>query len=228
MMSRLLVGFAAHQCTGIVYRYSESREKYDMAQEEALVRNKPLLVVGGPSGSPDTYADTAWVRPLTRLKSMFNIKPHGCGDMCVDVDPHACQGCPYEAANLMDLPLADKEFGAAYCSHVLEHMPDAEGCHKAWSELHRVADVVFICVPPKSSIWAWFVPDHHLWVRHVGETVLEVEERNTGAKYLVDPATPIRMIEGGASVEQDHVGQVLPHLPLILAGGVAAWALWRR
>jgi hypothetical protein len=65
-------------------------------------------------------------------------------------------------------------------------MPDAAGCQAAWSELHRVADVVFICVPPRASIFAWLVPDHHLWVRHIGDTVLEVEERDTGTLYLVD------------------------------------------
>lgn len=186
MMNRFLLGFAAHQCVGIIARYTESYEKYDMAQEEARLRDKPLLVVGGPAGSADAYNDVAWVQPLVQAKAFFQVKAHGCGDVCVDIDPRSCDGCNYVYANIMDLPFSDKEFGAAYCSHVLEHMPDANGCQLAWSELHRVADVVFICVPPKSSLFAWMVPDHHLWVRHVGETVLEVEERDTGAHYLTD------------------------------------------
>jgi hypothetical protein len=186
MMSRLALGLAFHQGAGIVYRYTESADKYALAQEEARMRDKPLLVVGGPSGSADAYSDIAWVQPLVKAKAFFKVKAHGCGDVCVDIDPQACEGCNYVSADIMDLPFEDKEFGAVYCSHVLEHMPDAAGCQAAWSELHRVADVVFICVPPRSSIFAWLVPDHHLWVKHVGETVLEVEERENGNIYLVD------------------------------------------
>jgi len=190
MFNSLVVGVVAHQCIGMFNRFKESAEKYDQAQEEARVRNKPLLIAGGPAGSADAYSDNPWVGPLARAKVYFGIKAHGCGDLCVDIDPHACDGCPFEAADITNLPFDNKEFGAVLSSHVLEHMADAATCQKAWKELHRVADVVFICVPPKSSIFAWLVPDHYLWVRHVGETTLEVEERDTGAKYLVDIEGP--------------------------------------
>jgi hypothetical protein len=190
MMSRLLLGFAAHQGVGIVSRFTESSEKYALAQEEARIRDKPFLIAGGPAGSADAYSDNPLIGPLARAKVYFGVKAHGCGDLCIDIDPHACDGCLFEEADITNLPFADKEFGAVLSSHVLEHMADAATCQKAWSELHRVADVVFICVPPKSSLFAWLVPDHYLWVRHVGETILEVEERNTGAKYLVDIEGP--------------------------------------
>jgi len=186
MMSRLLTGLALHQAGGMVHRFAESAEKYRLAQEESRMRDKPFLVVGGPAQSEDAYSDVGWVRPLVKAKMLFNIKAHGCGDLCVDVDPRSCDGCEYVPGSVADLPFAGKEFGSVLCAHVLEHMPDVETCHRAWNELHRVADVVFICVPPKASIWAWFVPDHYLWVRHVGATVLEVEERATKDKYLVD------------------------------------------
>ena len=185
MLKKLALGFVAQQGAGIVARYTETHEKYDMAREEADRKNKPLLVVGGPAGSNDAYQEH-WMQPLVRTKAFFQIKAHGCGDVCVDIDPLSCDGCNYVSANIMDLPFSNKEFGAAFCSHVVEHMPDANGCQLAWSELHRVADVVFICVPPKSSLFAWMVPDHHLWVRQTGEGVLEVEERDTGDHYLVD------------------------------------------
>ena len=185
MLKKLALGFVAQQGAGIVARYTETHEKYDMAREEADRKNKPLLVVGGPAGSKDAYQEH-WMQPLVRTKAFFQIKAHGCGDVCVDIDPLSCDGCNYVSANIMDLPFSNKEFGAAFCSHVVEHMPDADGCQLAWSELHRVADVVFICVPPKSSLFAWMVPDHHLWVRQTGEGVLEVEERDTGDHYLVD------------------------------------------
>ena len=185
MLKKIALGFVAQQGAGIVARYTETHEKYDMAREEADRKNKPLLVVGGPAGSKDAYQEH-WMQPLVRTKAFFQIKAHGCGDVCVDIDPLSCDGCNYVSANIMDLPFSNKEFGAAFCSHVLEHMPDADGCQRAWSELHRVADVVFVCVPPKTSLFAWMVPDHHLWVRQTGEGVLEVEERDTGDHYLVD------------------------------------------
>ena len=186
MLQRLALGFVAHQGAGIIARYTESHEKYDMARVEADRTGKPMLVVGGPAGSLDAYHDVGWVQPLVKAKAFFQIKAHGCGDVCVDIDPKSCEGCNYVYADIMVLPFSNKEFGAAYCSHVLEHMPDANGCRLAWSELHRVADVVFVCVPPKTSLFAWMVPDHHLWVRQTGEGVLEVEERDTGDHYLVD------------------------------------------
>tara|TARA_Y100000310_G_scaffold64221_1_gene59767 strand:- start:2613 stop:3197 length:585 start_codon:yes stop_codon:yes gene_type:complete len=194
MLKRFALGFVAHQGAGIIARYTETHEKYDMAQEEARRKNKPLLVVGGPAGSSNAYQEH-WMQPLVRTKAFFQIKAHGCGDVCVDIDPHSCDGCNYVNANIMDLPFSNKEFGAAFCSHVVEHMPDANGCQMAWSELHRVADVVFICVPPKSSLFAWMVPDHHLWVRQTGEGVLEVEERDTGDHYLVDLDGPPLLYE---------------------------------
>jgi ubiquinone/menaquinone biosynthesis C-methylase UbiE len=61
------------------------------------------------------------------------------------------------------LPFTDGEFGAVFCSHVLEHMADVETIQSAWSELHRVADTVVVCVPVKQLIVHWLVPDHYLW-----------------------------------------------------------------
>jgi len=194
MMSRLLTGLVLQQGMGSLSRFGESQSKYAMAQEEARIRDKPLMVVGGPSGTADPYTKQPWIYGFLSVKHFFNIKAHGCGDLCVDIDPKSCEGCEYEQADITDLPFADKEFGAVLCAHVLEHMPDAETCQVAWSELHRVADVVFIAVPPKSSVWAWLVPDHYLWVKHVGETVLEVEERRTGDKYLVDIDGPPQIL----------------------------------
>ena len=67
-------------------------------------------------------------------------------------------------------------------------MPSAADCAQAYSELHRVADYVFVCLPPKSSILAWLSPAHHLWVKEVEEGTLEIEERQGGARYFADPS----------------------------------------
>ena len=124
------------------------------------------------------------------MRSVFNIKAHGCGDTCLDVDPRACQGCSYVPGDVRNLPFENKQFGVAYNSHVLEHMATLEDCTAAWSELHRVAEVVLTCVPSKSSIMAWLAPEHHLWVREVALDQIEVTERQTGRVATLD-ALPI-------------------------------------
>lgn len=156
----------SHQVVVSARMWDERSRKWAAAQATARELNKPLLVVGGPWGSQISGR-------------LFGIKAHGCGDMCTDVDPEACAGCPYTYGDIRELPFADGEFGAVFCSHVLEHMPTPEDCVKAWAELHRVADEVLICLPPKTSVWAWLVPDHHLWVEQVSEDRLRIEDRHS-------------------------------------------------
>ncbi len=121
----------------------ERREVYALARAYADERRKPLLVVGAP-------------------KLNFN---HPCGDITIDIDPTWLKYCPNgEIADVRDIPYPDKYFGASYCSHVLEHLFTVDDCYQALSELDRVSDGVFIVVPDKSSIAAWFWPGHHLWV----------------------------------------------------------------
>ena len=54
----------------------------------------------------------------------------------------------------------DKQFGAAYASHVLEHVDDPDA---ALSELYRVAERVFVITPLPVYPGAWFHPEHK-WV----------------------------------------------------------------
>lgn len=51
----------------------------------------------------------------------------------------------------------DKEFGAVFCSHVLEHVKDLE---RARSELERVADYQFIITPSPFFLSGWLSPWH--------------------------------------------------------------------
>ena len=76
------------------------------------------------------------------------------------------------------MPFAAKQFGAALANHVLEHMASLEDLQAAWSELHRVADYVFIAVPGKGTIMGWLTPGHELWIKQVGEGTLFAQERN--------------------------------------------------
>jgi hypothetical protein len=146
-----VLGIAAWQGTVALGMEAEKRQKFLQAEEYAQQVGKPFLVVGGPYGSGITGR-------------VFHMKAHGCGDICLDLDAAACQGCQTTVADVRDIPYPDGYFGSAHVSHVLEHLPSIEDAAKALDELYRVADRVFICTPPKASIYAWFVSDHHLWI----------------------------------------------------------------
>lgn len=55
------------------------------------------------------------------------------------------------------LPFADKQFGVAYCSHVLEHLDNWEFCLR---EMVRVADYVVVVLPDPVYFSGWLAPDH--------------------------------------------------------------------
>ena len=163
----LLLGMLGWQALVL---YGEGKERwraYESARAYADGVGKPLLVVGGRWGA----------NPLRRL---LRIPAHGCGDICLDTEEHACTGCPaFIAADIRDIPLPDKYAGAALASHVLEHLPTIEDAQKAIAELHRVADAVYIVSPFKQDILAWLIPEHHLWVEQRPDGSVFLEQRDS-------------------------------------------------
>ena len=154
---------------GVMYRQSlERKVKYEAARAYANSMGKPLLVVGGPYGS-------------NPLRHIFLTPAHGYGDVCLDIDPEACMNCPkgckVEVADVRDIPYPDGYFASALVSHCLEHLDTVADCQQAWVELHRVSDAVFVAGPSKSSLLAWLIPDHHLWVEQQADGSLRVEQR---------------------------------------------------
>lgn len=142
----------------------ERHRKARLAREAAGVAGKPLLVVGGPWGT----------NPLRRV---FRVPSHECGDICLDINPAACEGCPaLVEADIRQIPFGDGHFGAALASHVLEHLPTVEDCEQAIRELYRVADQVFVASPSKAHILSWLHPGHHLWIRQEEDGIF-VESR---------------------------------------------------
>jgi ubiquinone/menaquinone biosynthesis C-methylase UbiE len=68
-------------------------------------------------------------------------------------------------ADAHDLPFADKQFGAALATHVLEHVEDPR---RAFAELRRVADEVFIVCPRWWGPHTWLHPQHRWYLRKDG------------------------------------------------------------
>ena len=163
-MGWMRLAFTAWQGLVMLEQTSERREKYDLARARADQVGKPLLVVGGP------YGDNPF-------RCLLDLRAHGHGDVCLDIEARACEGAPTAVvADVRDIPFPAGHFGACLVSHVLEHMPTIADCEQAVRELSRVADVVYVAGPRKTSLLAHIIPDHHLWVEEE-DGVLYAEER---------------------------------------------------
>ena len=96
-------------------------------------------------------------------KPMLNA---GCGsaytelsDVNLDIVPRQVDN--FVCGDIQNLRMfKDKQFGAVYASHVLEHVQNPD---IALSELRRVAEKVFIITPLPLWPWAWLHPEHK-WV----------------------------------------------------------------
>lgn len=148
----LFLGLVSWQGIAVLAESRDKNKKYKAASAAAAATGKPLLVVGGPWG-------------ISQRRRLFWGMAHGHGDVCLDIDPRAFDGCPCGVvADVRYIPFADKGFGAVFASHVLEHLPSVADAQKALAELDRVAEAVFVAYPYRQSIVAWLIPSHHLWV----------------------------------------------------------------
>lgn len=152
-------GLASYSACHYSDDLKERQEVFARARSYADNTGKPLLVIGNPR-SP--------------FNPFFN---HPCGDITIDINPLVLKDCSSSyVADIRDIPFSDGYFGACYCSHVLEHLPTIEDAEKAILEMNRVADRIFVVVPKKTSLVAWLIADHHLWVTPVEEGYL-IEQR---------------------------------------------------
>ena len=55
------------------------------------------------------------------------------------------------------LPFADKQFGCAFASHILEHL---DNWQFALNEACRVADYVVVVLPHPCNFGGWLIPEH--------------------------------------------------------------------
>lgn len=154
IVSYTLVSMAVREGFQQVRELDERHKIFQQSRECADTLGKPLLVVGAP-------------------KHQFT---HPCGDVTMDISPYRASECGGVVADVRDIPYTDRYFGAAFCSHVLEHLPTVDDAYTALDELHRVADYVFVVSPHKASVIARLIPSHHLWITASGDGFI-IEQR---------------------------------------------------
>jgi len=168
----LLGAAGTWQLAVLVFETRDKSRKFRAASGHARNEGRPLLVVGGPWGA----------KPARRW---LNKPAHGLGDVCLDIDPRAIHGHPAGViASVTNIPFGDNVFGAAFASHLLEHLPTTGNARLALEELHRVADRVFIVYPSRQSIGGWVVPEHRLWVWQKGDDIY-LKQRGKSGKLEV-------------------------------------------
>jgi hypothetical protein len=167
----IAVGLGLWQLAVWIVETRDKNRKYKAACTHAQEKGKPLLVAGGPWG-------------VTRTRRRLHRSAHGSGDVCLDIDRRAFWDHPKGVmASVTHIPFSDKCFGAAFASHLLEHLPTVDAARQALDELNRVAEAVFIVSPSRQSIAGWVIPDHHLWVWQKGNiTYLRQRGRSAGKK----------------------------------------------
>ncbi|MBA7680453.1 hypothetical protein ES703_88769 [subsurface metagenome] len=127
----------------------------DVAFEEAkrLSNGKGIINLG--AGPHRTY-QVQMIAESPEILSNIDIVPNGM--------PHFLQ------LNLENapLPFADKQFGCAFASHVLEHLVNWQ---LALAEMMRVADNVVVVVPDPIYFSGWLSPSHeqHFSVEEINE-----------------------------------------------------------
>lgn len=168
----VLVAVGVWQLAVWMVEIRDKKRKYRAAVSSAEQAAKPLLVVGGPWGS----------KPI---RHWFNWPAHGSGDVCLDIDRRAIKGHPFGVvADATRIPFADGSFGAAFASHLLEHLPTAGDAGRVLEELNRVAGSVFLVYPSRQSIVAWIMPAHRLWVWQKGDRTYLKQRGGSGAKEV--------------------------------------------
>jgi hypothetical protein len=153
-----IVGIAIREGFQQSIELGERQQVFNQARDYADSVGKPLLVIGSP-------------------KFRFN---HPCGDVTIDISPEMAKFCNGLVADIREIPYPNGYFGAAFASHVIEHLAMIEDAKTAFEEMERVADRVFIVSPHKSSLMAWIHPGHHLWVTPSGDGYIIEQRGNYG------------------------------------------------
>ena len=171
------LGIGIWQLAVWVVEARDKNRKYKAAKAYAQERGKPLLIAGGPWGTK-------------QIRRWLNIPAHGSGDVCLDVVRNAIGSHPNGViADVTFIPFSDKSFGAAFASHLLEHLSSTSEAEKALAELNRTAEAVFIAYPFRQSIAGWLMPAHRLWVWQKGNTTYLKQKRKKKGERQTIPSS---------------------------------------
>jgi hypothetical protein len=146
--------------------------------------NPALVVLLGVVAAVPVYEGTIGVKETIERHHYYNIGRAYCdlvkkpflavglqrwsyeppnADVVADIDPQVLDYPGGVQTDERDMPFADKQFGAVYNAHTLEHMATPEDVELAMNECLRVADVgLFLCPSPYSLYANMFCPAHNL------------------------------------------------------------------
>ena len=135
----------------VIYEANERETVFNKAKAKSMNSGKPLL----NAGCGELRAIGGFPRAIYE------------SDVNLDVVPRAVPR--FTMASIEDIPYSDKHFGSVFCCHALEHVDNLDS---ALSELHRVADEVFIIVPKPVWMTTWVWPGHRRVF--IGDKVVEL------------------------------------------------------
>lgn len=138
--------------------------------------------------------------------------PFPRANLVIDIDPEAekyvAHGQQFVLADARELPLAPKEADFIYCSHMLEHMPDADSLGAVVRELNRVGKRGYVETPSRlGELFAgtfanepqhrWLVDEapgglRFEWIPAELRALVPVEYEAAMARVLRLSATPTR------------------------------------
>ena len=138
----LFLTFIGLSVAGKVYAYWEREMKWAGAEMYSAITRKPILNVG------------------------CGDQPRYIGDVNLDISQSMLPNfVRYDLRR--PLPYKSKAFGAAVAFHVLEHVDNPKF---VLGELNRVADRVYVGLPPFWDPYAYLAPEHK-WVYLEGSAI---------------------------------------------------------
>lgn len=179
--------------SGIYISENEERHHYwGVARAYSDLVGKPLLVVG--------MKRHAW-------------QPSN-GDVTVDIDPLVEQIAGGICADERAMPFKNKEFGAVYNAHTLEHLATGDDVELAVNECLRVGDITcFLAPSPYSIVANLFCPSHNLrlWLDNEdGRIVCKPSDWQTGFGFRSGPL--------GQAIGQAMVAYTPIKVPAVIFG----------
>jgi len=138
----VLLGVVAGAYATYEYLHFTGTKDKAFSKARQLSNGKGIINIGaGPHGTHQAQV----MAEIPDILANIDIVPNGM--------PHFIQ----LDIEKEQLPFADKQFGCAFASHVLEHLEDWQF---ALEEMVRVADYVVLVLPSPSASSGWFNVDH--------------------------------------------------------------------